>query len=268
MIKEDITTEKDADIWAARFCFAYLMLVLGLLFWLLFDAWIGRYTLVRLLGYTSTAELNAIISNPYFRLIIFTTLGGGLGGVVNGLRSVLDWHTKGEFKSRYVWKYIAAPWLGMALALFVFALTRSSLAVFGGSSASSMDSPSELDPTQIFSMFAIGLLAGYGARDVFVWLDDRVSKMFAIPKTGEAAAATPVPPRVESGKAPTAKNDTSSSEASPNEAFVGNMPSEATEATAVASTIVTPTAVTPNSNTPATETAVPAPTPVVNGPQG
>ena len=64
MIKEDITTKKNADIWAAHFCFAYLMLVLGQLFWLLFNAWIGRYTLLHLMGYTSETQLNAIISNP------------------------------------------------------------------------------------------------------------------------------------------------------------------------------------------------------------
>jgi len=107
--------------------------------------------------------------------VAFTMLAGGLGGIVNGIRSIHS-HCS-AFHRRFQWRYIAAPWLGSTLALFVYTLLGSSIAVLGGNA--SLDS---IGNAQILSNFAAGALAGYGSKDVFIWLDDKVHKIFQVPE--------------------------------------------------------------------------------------
>src|SRR6266436_5268087 len=70
------------DKMACNLCIVYLVLMLGFLAWQLFDTWIGRYSLLRRLGYELQRQQT-------LRLIAFTLIAGALGGVVNGLRSTL-----------------------------------------------------------------------------------------------------------------------------------------------------------------------------------
>ncbi|HEX9630290.1 MAG TPA: PASTA domain-containing protein [Pyrinomonadaceae bacterium] len=153
---------------AAVFCMQYLLALLALFTWLLFDTWSGNYLPLRSLNYDI-----AVINKSAFRLVAFTVIAGGLGGVLNGLRSTLTYYN--GFNQRYLWKYLAAPWMGATLALFVFALVRSSLVVLGGDAATQ-----NTGGAQILSNFAAGALAGYGAKDVFFWLDSRVEKIFKV----------------------------------------------------------------------------------------
>jgi hypothetical protein len=146
-------------------CMFYLLLSIFFISWLLFDIWIGQHSLARWGGY----ELEPL-NTPVFRLVFFTVLGGALGGVVNGIRSLLDHYP--DFDRRYAWKYIMAPWLGAALALVAYTLLNSGLSIFGA------DNVAGGSPAQILAMFSTGFLAGYGARDVFVWLDSQVARLF------------------------------------------------------------------------------------------
>ena len=146
----------------------YLLGLLALFTWVLFDTWSGNYLPLRFLKYDI-----AVINKPAFRLVAFTVIAGGLGGVLNGLRSTLTYYN--GFSQRYLWKYMAAPWMGATLALFVYALVRSSLVVLGGDAATQT-----VGAAQILSNFAAGALAGYGAKDVFFWLDSRVEKIFKV----------------------------------------------------------------------------------------
>jgi hypothetical protein len=52
------------------------------------------------------------------------------------------------------------------------------MTILGGQAAT-------VEPTtsQLLTNFALGALAGYGAKDVFVWLDDKVEKLFQVVKT-------------------------------------------------------------------------------------
>ena len=162
------SARKNADRRAARTCVIYLLLMLGLYAWLLFDTWIGKHVLSGLAGYDRSH-----LSSMTFRMVAFTILAGGLGAIVNGIRSM---HIYGSaFNRRYQWKYIAAPWMGSALALFVYALVRSSIAVLGGDVASE-----SIGSAQVLSNFGAGALAGYGSKDVFIWLDDKVHKIFQV----------------------------------------------------------------------------------------
>jgi hypothetical protein len=170
-----VEDEKRSDKVLAVLSMVYLLFMVGLFLWGMFDVWVGRYTVVRLLGYGSDLELKRL-EEPIFRLLAYAFLGGGVGGAVNGIRSLLTWHVEwGAFQQRYVWKYVTWPWLGTALALIVFALVRSGLAVVGGEMA-----PTDSDLRQSLSTLVIGILSGYGAREVFIWLDMQVSNLFKI----------------------------------------------------------------------------------------
>jgi hypothetical protein len=170
------------DRWHAIFCLVYLLLGLTFLAWLLLDTWTSHNWLLLHIGYNGTQ-----LSPPTFRILAFTILGGALGGVLNGVRSVVQNYQ--GFSRAYMGKYITAPWTGALLALIVFALVCGGSAVFGGGLT-----VGNLTGAQSLSNFAIGALVGYGAKDVLVWLDARVSSIFKVPTavpdvTGKSVAA-------------------------------------------------------------------------------
>jgi hypothetical protein len=168
--RRSVSEEKDEHHRrAAGASILYLLAALGFFCWLLFDIWIKRHSLPRLFGYDA-----ALLDAPAYRLVAYTVIGGAIGSIVNGMRSCLLYF-KG-FDRQFVWKYIAAPWMGATLALFVYALIRSSVAVFGGS----MSSDTGVTTPQALSNFAVGALAGYGSKDVFIWLDAQVHKIFQV----------------------------------------------------------------------------------------
>jgi hypothetical protein len=156
------------DRTAAVICILYLMSLLAAFSWLLFDTWIGNYFLLRALRYDLVA-----LDKTSFRVVAFTVIAGGLGGIINGLRSTLNYYN--GFNQRYAWKYLTAPWMGVTLALFVYALIRSSIVAFGGSA-----NTTNVETPQILTNFAAGALAGYGSKDVLVWLDAAVHRIFQI----------------------------------------------------------------------------------------
>jgi hypothetical protein len=106
----------------------------------------------------------------------YTATGGGLGGVVNGIRGFIIWHPERKaFGWRFLWKYITMPLLGVILAPMVYCIVRSGIAAFGGNFT-----PSESFTIQALLAFAVGSLAGYGSHKVFRWLDEQVNKLFRI----------------------------------------------------------------------------------------
>jgi len=178
--------ESDLNRRAANASILYLLVLLAFFSWLLFDTWIKRHTLPSLVGYD-----RVLLNSPTFRLVAYAVIGGALGGIVNGIRSCLN-HYNG-FQRRYAWKYLTAPWMGATLSLLVYALIRSSVAVFSGGTATD----NNVSTPQALSNFAAGALAGYGSKDVFIWLDAQVHKIFQVSeqvpdvtgKTEEAAVS-------------------------------------------------------------------------------
>ena len=150
------------------FSIIYLLILLGLFSWQLFDTWNGKHVLPLLFKHDITR-----LNTPNFRLVYYSVLGGALGGVLNGLRSYMQ-HSS-YFKAEYVGKYVVGPWMGAILGITVYALIHSSISVFGGGG-----NTSNVGTAQALSNFAAGVLAGYGAKDVFVWLDAQVSKVFKV----------------------------------------------------------------------------------------
>lgn len=175
--KFELETEVEYDVLAAAFSFIYLIASLIFFCWLLLDISIGSHSLLtKIFPWLTKVEKNSI-----FKLILYTTIGGGLGGVVNGIRSIISWHAdRRAFSWRYVWKYITLPLLGFVLAGIVYAIIRGGVAAFGGSVAESDEFT-----TQAMSAFSVGALVGYGSQKVFIWLDDIVNKLFKAAKVPE-----------------------------------------------------------------------------------
>jgi hypothetical protein len=167
----ELVQEEQSDRTAAWISAIYLLASALFFFWLMFDFWIGRYSLIALFGYATEP-----LTGPAFQLFAYAFIGGALGGIVNGLRSFLVWHAERKaFGGRFIWKYLIAPWTGAALAIFTFALIQSGVAVFSGEFAVDV-----ANSTQILATFAIGVLAGYGSREAFIWLDFQVKNVFQV----------------------------------------------------------------------------------------
>jgi len=170
----EIKPESKADLAAAIISAAYLIIAILFFLWQLFDIWVGRFTLAKLLGYSDAEPLTEAST----LICIYTFIGGALGAIVNEIRGVLFWHCDHEaYGRRYLWKAIFAPWLGGTLGIFVYFLMRSGIALFSGEFI-----PSEQSVQQGVPMFTIGILAGYGGRKVFIWLDYQVARLFKIKK--------------------------------------------------------------------------------------
>ncbi|MHC4536584.1 MAG: PASTA domain-containing protein [Planctomycetota bacterium] len=169
----ELESETLWDIFTATFSILYLLAVLVILCWALFDIYHGQN---QLLTRIFPEETN-YPDSPLSRLIAYAIIGGGLGGVVNGCRSIISWHAERRaFGWRFMWKYITLPPLGAVLAPIVYAIVYCGIGVLGGGYAQDNSSTS-----QALSAFAIGALSGYGSRQVYIWLDEQVKKLFNPP---------------------------------------------------------------------------------------
>ncbi len=171
---QDVTTEElltPVGARAATFSIIYLLLMVLVFAWLMFDTWVGQHSIARLFGYNLTR-----LDTPEYRLIVYTVIGGVLGGVVNGIRSVILNFRK--FDPIYTWKYITAPVTGGILGFFVYALSQTGISILGGNTPTNA-----ITTAQALANFGIGALAGYGSKDVLIWLDFQVSKLFHVPDT-------------------------------------------------------------------------------------
>jgi hypothetical protein len=174
----DLVSESKLSTWAARLTGAYLILSSAAWLWLLFDTWSGNDILIRWIAGRGGIDIKQCVTSPNFRLVAYSMIGGGIGGVLNGFRSLIVWHCElAAFGYRFTWKHVIFPIQGALLGAIVFALLRSGVAMLDGKSASSA-----VDSAQSLAFFGIGALAGYGAQSVFRWLDYKVSQIFKFPK--------------------------------------------------------------------------------------
>lgn len=152
----------------------YLVIMLLFFLWQLFDIWVEKFTFAKIFGYLDSEQL----TQSSTLICIYTFIGGALGGIVNEIRGYLFWHCDNEAYGRtYLPKAFVSPWLGGTLGIFVYFLMRSGIALFTGEFI-----PSEGSVQQAIPMFTIGLLAGYGSRKVFIWIDSHVDRIFKLKK--------------------------------------------------------------------------------------
>ena len=168
----EIVPEGKIDVIAAWISIVYSLVTIGYLGWLILDTWSGQY---KTWPASLTNQFDTAVSSNVFKLIIYTAVGGGMGAAINNVRGFVSWHSERRaFGWRFVWKYIALPPLGAALAVLVYGILQSGMAVFNGGAVGT--------PTAItsFSAWATGTLAGYGSHKVFIWLDDKVNTFFKV----------------------------------------------------------------------------------------
>jgi len=170
----ELWTEAIWDTLAAAFSVLYLLVMLIFWCWVLFDIYHGQNQVLTFFF----SEDTIYPDSPLSRLIAYAVIGGGLGGVVNGFRSIINWHSERmAFGWRFIWKYITLPPLGAVLAAIVYAVVRCGIGVLGGGF-----DQGENSANQVLSAFAIGALSGYGSHQVFKWLDENVKKIFTTTK--------------------------------------------------------------------------------------
>jgi len=178
----ELKPERRGDIEAATVSIIYLIAMLIFFMWQFVDISTGQMLLLKWILDQNANKLNSDIS----RIIAYAVIGGGLGGVINGFRSILIWHAdRRAFGWRYLWKYITLPLVGTALAAIVYASTRAGITVIGGNIASGDTAGSADFMAQAFSAFAIGAASGYGSPKVFKWLDELVNRIFKISEIAE-----------------------------------------------------------------------------------
>ncbi len=149
----------------------YLISALLFLFWLLLDIWSGRDFLLVRMGYD-----RGVFAAASFRLVAYVAIAGGIGGAVDGLRSLILWHCEHKaYGARFIWRDLALPPMGAAVGLIAYVIVRGGLGVLSGDV--SLDAKGG---TPVLAGFAIGALAGFSAMQVFRWLDGQANKIFSV----------------------------------------------------------------------------------------
>jgi len=166
----DVIPEGRIDVMFAWISAAYSLAVIGYLVWLVLDLLYGAPPSA------IAAGLKPVLSEPASKLIFYTAIGGAIGAAVNNLRSFITWHAEERaFGWRFIWKYLAMPPLGGTLAVLVYGILQTGMAVFTGG-----NSPTSTSTVTSLSAWATGTLAGYGSHKVFKWLDDKVNSLFKV----------------------------------------------------------------------------------------
>lgn len=145
---------------------------------------VGSSLIFILIGYyivfiiISATLLFYIISDPVsaenlLRLLGFIACGAVVGSVLYQIRMLYRHYIKSEdFDTKWLGKYISAPWESVALSVVVFSLFQGGGAVLGGSASLNFDEANG------FAAFGLGSLVGFGMRDVVGWLGNLVKTMF------------------------------------------------------------------------------------------
>jgi hypothetical protein len=172
----ELHRESTLDTEAAIASIVYLLAMLYFIIRLFIDVCSGE---MKLMSWFSTKVDLTCLSSATCCAITYAAIGGALGGIVNGFRSILNWHTDREsFSWRHIWRYIILPFLGASLAVIVYAVVRSGLAAVGVDLEPAKGAENCVPAKQVFVLIALGALCGYGSHQVFRWLDLQVAKIF------------------------------------------------------------------------------------------
>jgi hypothetical protein len=154
----------------------YLISALVFLLWLLFDTWSGRNWLLVRWGYDNTR-----LGSGSFRLMAYVAIGGALGGAVDGIRSIIVWHSERKaYGPRFIWKDLSLPPIGAAVGLIAYLTLRSGVGVVNGDFSLEHQGASPA-----VAAFAVAALAGFSSFQVFRWLDDGANKLFSVVKINQ-----------------------------------------------------------------------------------
>ncbi len=157
----------------------YLIVSLAFYLWVLFDTLSGNNSIFTRLHFNPT-----IMATSAFRLTLGVVIGGALGGTLDAIRSFISWHAEREaYGAQFIWKDISHPFLGAAVALFVYAMVVSGVGIIGGNASIDSTKGATLEVA-----IAIGALTGFSSWKVFRWLDGRASRMFTVASSKRTGA--------------------------------------------------------------------------------
>jgi quinol monooxygenase YgiN len=162
------------DGFFALLSFFYLFFMLLFLLWMLISTWIESVPFMKFIFGSQYAER---FNYPLFRLFAYAGIGGALGAVASGIRSVYYWHIDLKaFGARFFLRDFARPILGAFLAVVVYALV---IAISGDILKT------DIRTAQSSGAFSVGVLAGYSWHAVFVWFDYVWKRAFRLRQTKE-----------------------------------------------------------------------------------
>lgn len=119
------------------------------------------------------------VNPPLLAMAGFEAAGAIIGSVLYQIRMLFRYYiTAGKFDSRWVGKYISAPWESVALALVVLSLLQGGGVLMGGGKVN-------VTEDNAFAMFGIGALFGFGIREVVGWLGNLSKTMFPTEGKGQ-----------------------------------------------------------------------------------
>ncbi len=137
---------------------------------------VSYYTILLVVAVTLLIVLILKQSNvnpPLLGMMGFVASGAMVGAVLYQIRMLFKYYVKdGNFDSKWLGKYISAPWEAVALALVVLSLLQGGSVVLGGAKFDLKESTS-------FAAFGIGALVGFGIREVLGWLGNLAETMFS-----------------------------------------------------------------------------------------
>jgi hypothetical protein len=169
--------------WEVHGIVAFFVVLLLLSFWFLVDVWSENFVLFHKLGI-----LDAHLQDPIVKTVCYTLTGAVMGSTIFQIRSLFKFYiTDAQYHSRWIGKYLSAPFESAATALVVLCVIRGGLALFGGGSP-------DMSQTNNFASFGIGALVGFGMRNAVLWLDTLVQNLFILkepdlePQKGQSAA--------------------------------------------------------------------------------
>ena len=151
----------------------YLICSVAFLLWLLFDTWSGRNQLLLHFGYDQMTT-----GRSSFRLIAYVALGGALGATVDGIRSIVSWHSERQaYGIRFIWKDLSLPFVGAAVGIMVYVTVRGGMGLLSGDFAMG-----DKGAMPKITAFAVSALAGFSCWQVFRWLDSKANQIFSVVK--------------------------------------------------------------------------------------
>ncbi len=161
------------EITVAGLLVVYLLAVLLLGLWLIWDIFIGRFTWFQGM-LTALPVIEGTDIKSIFGLLLLVASSGWMGGAIAAMNSLMGHYAatvenedpKAQEKNRFhlEWggRWFWGPWIGAGLSVIVLALVRSGVLVFASSPADA----GTISITEKFATIGLGGLVGLGSKDV------------------------------------------------------------------------------------------------------